>query len=93
VPAESRSTFGPAQIDFRDAFHIATAGGGAALDLPVGQFTPGYQFDAIVIDTAHEKGTVRLFEDRDAGEGILQKIIYTASRPNIAATWVGGRSV
>ena len=93
LQAESRSTFGLAQIDFRDAFHIATAGGGAALDLPVGQFTPGYQFDAILVDTANEKGTVRLFEDRDEGEGILQKIIYTASRPNIAATWVGGRGV
>ncbi|AYG63129.1 guanine deaminase [Rhizobium jaguaris] len=93
LPAAARSTFGPAQIDFRDAFHIATAGGGIALDLPIGQFTPGYQFDAVLIDADAEKGTVRLFEDRDKGERILQKIIYTASRPNIAATWVGGRKV
>ncbi|MEF0941159.1 guanine deaminase [Rhizobium sp. BR 362] len=93
LPPSARSTFGPAQIDFRDAFHIATAGGGVALDLPMGQFTPGYQFDAMLIHADAEKGTVRLFEDRDKGERILQKIIYTASRPNIAATWVGGRKV
>jgi len=93
LPPSARSTFGPAQIDFRDAFYIATTGGGIALDLPVGQFTPGYQFDAVLIDADAEKGTVRLFEDRDKGERILQKIIYTASRPNIAATWVGGRKV
>ena len=92
-PPAARSTFGPAQIDFRDAFYIATSGGGIALDLPVGQFAPGYQFDAVLIDTQAEKGTVRLFEDRDAGEGILQKIIYTASKPNLATTWVGGRKV
>ncbi|MBB3459145.1 guanine deaminase [Rhizobium sp. BK313] len=93
LPPSARSTFGPAQIDFRDAFYIATTGGGIALDLPVGQFTPGYQFDAVLIDADAEKGTVQLFEDRDKGERILQKIIYTASRPNIAATWVGGRKV
>ncbi|WEO69544.1 guanine deaminase [Rhizobium rhizogenes] len=93
LPPAARSTFGPAQIDFRDAFYIATSGGGIALDLPVGQFAPGYQFDAVLIDTGAEKGTVRLFEDRDEGEGILQKIIYTASKPNLAATWVGGRKV
>ncbi|HEY0123045.1 MAG TPA: guanine deaminase [Rhizobium sp.] len=89
----ARSTFGPAQIDFRDAFYIATSGGGIALDLPVGQFAPGYQFDAVLIDTGAEKGTVRLFEDCDEGEGILQKIIYTASKPNLTTTWVGGRKV
>ncbi|NTG50716.1 guanine deaminase [Agrobacterium rhizogenes] len=93
LPPAARSTFGPAQIDFRDAFYIATSGGGIALDLPVGQFAPGYQFDAVLIDTEADKGTVRLFEDRDEGEGILQKIIYTASKPNLAATWVCGRKV
>ncbi|MDM9624759.1 guanine deaminase [Rhizobium sp. S152] len=90
---EARATFGPAQIDFRDAFYIATTGGGVALDLPVGQFQPGYLFDAIVIDTKAEKGSVRLFDELDAGEQILQKIIYTASKANIASTWIGGQNL
>ncbi|MGA1802159.1 guanine deaminase [Rhizobium sp. HT1-10] len=90
LEADARSTFGPAQINFRDAFHIATAGGGIALDLPVGQFTPGYKFDAIVIDTDADGGTVRLWDDLDHAENILQKIVYTASSANIAAVWIDG---
>jgi guanine deaminase len=80
-------------IDFRDAFYLATAGGGVALDLPVGQFSPGYQFDALAIDTAAPRGTIRLWNDLDEGENILQKIIYTASKSNIAKVWIGGREV
>jgi guanine deaminase len=89
----ARASGKPARIDFRQAFHIATAGGGRALDLPVGLFQPGYHFDAMVIDPAAERGTMRLFEELDSGEGILQKILYTASRANIAAVYVGGRAV
>ena len=80
-------------IDFRDAFFLATTGGGIALDLPVGHFSPGYQFDAMVIDTTAQNGTIRLWDDLDSGENILQKIIYTASKSNIAKVWIGGRDV
>jgi guanine deaminase len=73
---------------YRDA-----SGGGIALDLPIGQFAPGYQFDAMVIDTTAERGTIRLWDDLDRGEAVLQKIIYTASKPNIAKVWIGGRQV
>lgn len=90
LDAASRASGKPARIDFRHAFHIATAGGGKALDLPVGLFAPGYHFDAIVVDPDAEKGTMRLFDELDSGEGILQKIIYTASRANIADVYVGG---
>jgi guanine deaminase len=81
------------RIDFRDAFYIATTGGGLALDLPTGSFTPGYHFDAIAVDTTAEQGSVRLWGDLDVGEKVLQKIVYTATRPNIAAVWVGGRQI
>jgi guanine deaminase len=91
-PAE-RSRQKGVWIDFRDAFYLATTGGAVALDLPVGQFSPGYQFDAIVIDTSAQRGTIRLWDDLDQGETILQKIIYTASKPNIAKVWIGGRDV
>jgi guanine deaminase len=90
---DARSRHAGARIDFRDAFYCATTGGGTALDLPVGKFAPGYQFDAIAIDTSVERGTIRLWDDLDQGETILQKIIYTASKPNIAKVWVGGRQV
>ena len=91
--AASRASGKAARIDFRHAFHIATAGGGKALDLPVGLFSPGYHFDAIVIDPRAAKGTMRLFDELDRGEGILQKIIYTASLANIAYVYVGGIGV
>jgi len=93
LDAASRSTFGPARLDFRDAFHVATAGGAKALDLPVGQFSPGYRFDAIVVDINADKGTIRLWGDLDTGDDILQKIIFGASRANIAGVWVDGRKL
>ena len=92
TPAE-RSRNSGTRVDFREAFYLATVGGGIALDLPVGQFSKGYQFDAMVIDTASQRGTIRLWDDLDQGENILQKIIYTASKPNIARVWIGGREV
>ncbi|MGV8936616.1 MAG: guanine deaminase [Allorhizobium sp.] len=92
-PPEIRASGASARIDFRHAFHVATAGGAKALDLPVGQFSPGYQFDAIVIDTTAEKGSIRLWDEFDQGEGILQKIIFTASKANIGTVWIGGEVV
>ena len=91
-PAQ-RSRHAGVWIDFRDAFYLATTGGGIALDLPVGHFSPGYQFDAMVIDTTAPSGTIRLWDDLDRGENVLQKIIYTASKSNIAKVWIGGREV
>jgi len=93
LPAEARANYGPARIDFRDAFHIATAGGGTALDLPIGQFAPGYLFDAIVVDTKADRAPIRLWDDLDRGDGILQKIVYAAGRANITDRWVGGRHI
>ena len=90
LPAEERSTRGDVRIDFRTAFHLATAGGGAALGLPVGQFAPGCHFDAVLIDPDAPLGSIRLWPELHQGDEILQKIIYTASRPNIARVWVGG---
>lgn len=88
-----RATYGDARIDFRDAFHVATAGGGKALDLPIGQFTPGYVFDAIVVDTKALANPIRLWDELDSGDGILQKIIYAAGRANISDRWVGGHHI
>ncbi len=79
------------RIDMLTAFHLATAGGGLALDLPIGLFRPGYQCDAVVIDPDVAQGTVRLFGAKAAES--LEKILYTASRPNLAAVYVSGARV
>jgi guanine deaminase len=92
VPAATRGRKG-SKVDWRTAFHLATAGGAKALDLPIGAFEPGRHFDAVLVDTAAPQGTIRLFDGFDDHEAVLQKIIYTASRANIADVWVGGRRV
>jgi guanine deaminase len=81
------------RIDFRIAFHLATAGGADVLDLPIGRFEPGCHFDAMVIDPEAPGGTIRLWGDLDDEEDALQKVIYGASRANITQVWVGGRAV
>lgn len=90
---DSRETRGVphSRIDMLTAFHLATAGGGVALDLPIGIFRPGYHFDALIVDPAVEAGTIRLFGAEPAER--IEQILYTASRPNIAATFVGGDQV
>jgi guanine deaminase len=90
LDAASRASGTPARVDFRHAFHLATAGGGKALDLAIGLFAPGFHFDAIVVDPEAERGTMRLFDELDTDESILQKIIHSASRANIADVYVGG---
>ncbi len=92
VPAERRGRPG-ARIDVPLAFHLATAGGADALDLPVGSFAAGRQFDAILVDPDAPGTTMRLFDEVDDETDLIEKIVYTASRPNLARVWVGGRAV
>ncbi len=80
------------RIDAVTAFWLATAGGGQALDLPIGQFRPGYQFDAIALDPSAPASNLYL-RAGDAPERMLERIVHTASRANIARVWVAGRSV
>jgi guanine deaminase len=80
------------RIDAATAFWLATAGGGIALDLPIGAFRPGYQFDAMVIDGRTPDSNLHL-EGSAAPEEILQKIVYHATRVDIKEVWVANRRV
>lgn len=91
LPATERGRPG-SRIDLVTAFHLATAGGGMALDLPVGQLAPGFRFDVMVIDPAAAQGGIRLFGERSP-ELVFQKILYGATRANIASVWVDGRKI
>ena len=91
-PASGRSAGTKARIDFREAFRLATAGGGEALDLPIGLFRPGYRFDAILIDTKQPGSNVRLWPD-DTSDDILQKLVCNLTRADISKVWVEGQLV
>ena len=80
------------RIDPVTAFWLATAGGGEALDLPIGLFKKGYQFDAILVDAHTPAGNLQVYPD-DTHADVLQKIIYNAGRANVAKAWVGGKLV
>jgi guanine deaminase len=80
------------RIDAVTAFWLATAGGGIALDLPIGVFKEGFQFDAILLDARARDSNLRL-DGNDAPADVLQKIIYHAGRANIREVWVANRRV
>ncbi len=80
-------------IDWRIGFHLATKGGAEALDLAVGSFEIGRAFDAILIDPDTKGGTLRLMDQIDNLEDILQKIVYSAARANITRVWIAGEIV
>ena len=62
------------------------------LDLPVGSFAVGQKFDAMLLDPDAADGTVRRFGETDP-LALLEKLLYTASRPNIRTVWVDGRPI
>lgn len=92
LPPAERGSPG-ARIDFREAFWMATTGGGLALDEKIGLLQPGYAMDAIVVDTTVSESNLRLWDEVDDVEDVLQKVIYNAGRENIANVWVQGRKV
>jgi guanine deaminase len=80
------------RIDAATAFWLATAGGGIALDLRIGLFREGYQFDAIILDGRTPGSNLQL-EPNAAPEKILQRIVYHATRTDIGEVWVANRRV
>jgi guanine deaminase len=80
------------RIDAETAFWLATAGGGIVLDLPIGLFREGFQFDALLVDATVAGSNLRV-GPADAPEDILQKILHHAARANIRGVWVANREV
>ena len=90
LPATERGVE-QSRIDFRHAFHLATAGGGDVLDLPVGRLEPGYQFDALLMNTDAPAAPILIEDGTETSDEILQKIVMRATRANIESVWVSGR--
>ncbi len=68
----------------REAFYLATAGGGAFFG-KVGRFAPGCEFDAVAVDDGRWSWPGDDFEKR------FQKFIYRAESGNVIAKYVAGR--
>jgi len=92
LPAGQRGCPGSA-ITFKEAFWLATGGGGEVLGLPVGQLKEGFVFDALVIKTNCADSDIFICEGEDSGHDVLQKIIYNTKRSNIAEVWVNGEKI
>ena len=70
----------------REAFYLATAGGGAFFG-EVGKFQPGYEFDAVAVDDSGWR-----WPDDDP-EKRFEKFIYRAGSGNVTAKYVAGRKL
>jgi guanine deaminase len=92
-PPAERGVPGSA-IDTVTAFWMATAGGAAAIGLPVGLLAPGRRFDAIAIDVAGGRGDLRRWRGLDDDPArTFEKIVHLAGPADITAVWVDGRRV
>src|SRR5690606_37488408 len=72
---------------------LGTAESGKALDMPCGRHEAGQPFDAIVIDCNAPDSNICIWPGSDCPADVLQKIIYNATRANVAQTWVQGALV
>ncbi len=80
-----------ADIDAVTAFHLGTVGGAGVLGLPVGVLAPGFQFDAIVVDTAGS--ALRAWDGIDDHARVFEKIVRLARPVDVVDVWVAGTRV
>lgn len=78
------------EVNFMEAFWLATAGGAHVLDIKTGLIAPGYAFDAMLVDAGIADSSLMVWDDIDTPEDVFQKIVYTSSRSNIRKVWVNG---
>ena len=79
------------RIDTVTAFWLATAGGAAVLDLPVGLIEPGRRFDAIAVRTDRPGGAIRVWDGLDDEARSFEKVVRLATADDISHVWVDGR--
>lgn len=89
LPGERRGR-GNSAITLNNAFYAATAGGGIALDLPIGKLEKGYAFDVQIIDLSKN---IPLFYPEKKDEDLFHKILLLSESQNIKEVWVQGEKV
>lgn len=81
-------------LNYKDVLHMATLGCAKALSIEdrVGNFMPGKEFDALIIDLNAKGSLLDNFIDYTLEEH-LQRFIYAGDERNIASVYVNGRKV
>ncbi|PRP78821.1 hypothetical protein PROFUN_00994 [Planoprotostelium fungivorum] len=81
-------------VGYREAFALATVGGAEVLGLGerVGNFWPGKEFDALIVDPFVEGGPFDVFEWENE-EQIFEKMVMMGDDRNIESVFVGGKLV
>ncbi len=94
-PARSAAARGVngSRIDTVAAFWLATAGGAAVLDLPVGLIEPGRCFDAMAVRSDRPGGLIRVWDGLDDEARIFEKVVRLATADDISQVWVNGTAV
>ena len=70
-----------------EVFYMATRGGGAFFG-KVGNFKPGYEFDAVVLDDSRLSGALKMnLRDR------LERMIYLGDEREVRAKYVRGKEL
>lgn len=77
-------------ITLNNAFYSATAGGGIALDLPVGKLEKGYAFDVQILDPGKN---IPLFYPEKKEEDLFHKLLLLSESRNLKEVWVQGDRV
>lgn len=90
LPQEARGS-GEKPLSTIETFWLATAGGGKALSLPIGQFAEGYRFDALIVRAGAPGSAFRTWPGSDTAHEIFEKLVLTADRTAIAEVWVDGK--
>ena len=72
------------------AFWLATAGGAAVVDLPVGLIEPGRHFDAIAVRIDRPGGAIRTWEEFDDHARVFEKAVRLATADDISHVWGDG---
>ncbi|MXZ98054.1 MAG: amidohydrolase family protein [Acidimicrobiaceae bacterium] len=81
------------RIDTVAALWLATAGGAAVADLPVGLIESGRCFDAMAVRTDRPGGAIRLWDGIDDEARAFEKVVRLATTDDISHVWVDGKSV
>lgn len=82
-----------ARLTPADVLWMATRGGAQALGIDTGAFVPGFEFDAVVLDTDAPHSNLVLFDGLDGPDQIAEKVLYSAGRQNVVRVYCQGREI